>query len=618
MAKTLPRQYCVCVREDGSPREISRTGSVITYKAVDYRTGLPVALQTIPAGNVEESARARVQEEAHRAQQLEHVNIAKLLDVRLEDEHLLLASEFILGETAEHWLVAHGPMPSDAVLRVMMQVVDALSVASSHGLHHRAIQPSNLMIVPGASPDGGWPFVKLLNFGLAGLRLYGDDKTATELISPIAPQFASPEQLLGGAADFRSELFSLGALSCFLLTGAVPLAGRAGSGNAAERRLPRGAQIPRPMRNLLQHLLRADPGARPQDPATFREEVRQCLQRVERPRLFTRGVAPVIRAPERSRTAFSGRRLLPLGLAAAALLLLAGLLYAVAPNRVRLLLGRQRPIAAIGVPVGVPDSAAAPPAPSGSQNVQPGETNRALTSQRGAMLAAPTLPPQTSSAPLASASTESDRQTVTVPPVTTSATPAPSNGLGERRNFPPIAFNEESPPPAPAESAEPAPPAEGPASSPGRSRNFADQTIWKDAIASNTPATPDFSSRPAGLNKKPALPTQSGRAETASSPIAPNSARKQSAKEKRVVSSRKPKRSLPQLRVGDSRAEFVGTNSQGNWVLRLPSGDTVVTPPVPNPDAAPLEKHGRVRRVKGLPPEDHSADPPVIAYPVEE
>jgi hypothetical protein len=80
----------------------------------------------------------------------------------------------------------------------------------------------------------------------------------------------------------------------------------------------------------------------------------------------------------------------------------------------------------------------------------------------------------------------------------------------------------------------------------------------------------------------------------------------------------KPRSDLPPLQVGSTRAEFVGTNSEGKWVLRLPSGETVLTPPVPNPDNAPVEKHGPVRKVKirrALPPDEK---PPVVALPVQE
>jgi serine/threonine-protein kinase len=204
---TFSKHYCVCIQQDGTPREISRLGSVVTYKAIDYRSGRPVALQVIPLTSIDQSAREQFQEQARSAQKLDHVNIAKVFAVGVEDEHIVFVTEYLQGETADAWVVAHGPMDPDAVLRVGLQVVSALAAAMFHSLTHRSIQPSNLMIVPGATAEGEWPLVKLLNFGLAGLKLYSEGSEPRELAPPISPQFASPEQLQDRVVDFRSEIF---------------------------------------------------------------------------------------------------------------------------------------------------------------------------------------------------------------------------------------------------------------------------------------------------------------------------------------------------------------------------------------------------------------------------
>src|SRR5205823_5773666 len=75
----------------------------------------------------------------------------------------------------------------------------------------------------------------------------------------------------------------------------------------------------------------------------------------------------------------------------------------------------------------------------------------------------------------------------------------------------------------------------------------------------------------------------------------------------------KSARPLPPLRVGSESARVVGTTPNGNWVLRLPSGETIVTPPVPNIEDAPVISHRRVRRV--LRPIPLGDEPPVIVLP---
>ena len=276
--KTFFEHYRIC--EDESPHGVSRTGAAINYKAVDTRSHERVQLQLIPRATIDPEKLSQLKERAETAEKLDHVNIAKTFAVGVEHDYFALVSEYLEGETTDAWVVANGPMAADAALRVGLQVVRALGAAAYFNLSHRAIQPSNLMIVPGQSPDGGWPFVKLLNFGLAGLELHSDSGEAREIAPSISPQFASPEQRANGEIDFRSEMYSLGATMCFLLTGAAPLA--ASGVKARLRRLPELRRAPKALHNLLVYLLRENPENRPQDPVALERGMRECLTKIER------------------------------------------------------------------------------------------------------------------------------------------------------------------------------------------------------------------------------------------------------------------------------------------------------------------------------------------------
>src|SRR5207302_8168459 len=129
--------------------------------------------------------------------------------------------------------------------------------------------PANLVIVTGRTAEGGWPFVKLIHFALSGL------KSAPRHAEPdvSASEFASPEQLLQGKVDFRSEIYSLGATMCFLLTGVF---------YSAQPRSPQTKRFARPFRKLIVKTLADDPNDRPQDPVLFAQELRACLAKVER------------------------------------------------------------------------------------------------------------------------------------------------------------------------------------------------------------------------------------------------------------------------------------------------------------------------------------------------
>jgi serine/threonine-protein kinase len=156
---TFLGHYRISTNYDGAPRELGRAGTAITYKAKDSRSGEPVSLKLIPITSLDPEAQEQFEEQARTAQQLHHINIVKVLDFGKEAEQFVYISEYLEGETLNAWVDAHGPMPADAVLRVAAQVVSALSAASFHRLMYRAITPSNLLIVPGPTADGGWPLV---------------------------------------------------------------------------------------------------------------------------------------------------------------------------------------------------------------------------------------------------------------------------------------------------------------------------------------------------------------------------------------------------------------------------------------------------------------------------
>src|SRR5947207_8042693 len=118
--------YSVCLNDDGSARALERNGPVVTYKAIGYDSGRAVAMQLIPLASLDEVDRVRFEESARAAQKLDDINIAKIFEVGVKDDHLVFVSEYLEGETAEAWVRSHGPMPSDAVLRIGHQVMNAL------------------------------------------------------------------------------------------------------------------------------------------------------------------------------------------------------------------------------------------------------------------------------------------------------------------------------------------------------------------------------------------------------------------------------------------------------------------------------------------------------------
>jgi serine/threonine protein kinase len=548
---TFLEHYRICVKDDGAPQELSRTGTVISYKAVDDRFGESVALKLIPIASIDPATQERVEAEASAAQKLNHVNIAKVVDFGREDGDLVYVSEYVEGEALNSWVDEHGPMPADAVLRVALQVVEALSAASSHRLTHRAIQPSNLMIVPGTTAEGGWPFVKLTNFGLAGLKSVSrTDSSPGELESngdeegevdfSVAPQFASPEQLQHGTADFRSEIYSLGATMYFLLSGAAP---------SAKVRRQQLRPFPKALRNLLAHMLRSNPDERPQDPVTLAETIRECLLRIERRQAFGYrfGIPLAAVIPGESRTPRSPLAQVWFGvLAFAALLLTAAVVSAFLLPDLIPFWHRTTATDKIGVPIGVPDESSVPAKATSAApivaNQPPANASPALTDSN-----------QNPSPNVEQAQTSNAQ--VTSPP--TAANAASPNGDTSTQIASATGVSGSAPP--------------------------LEASRDQSTAPENSAQGQDNSSAQANATPQPATASQSS-----------------SRSKKRIASTSKRARvaqnspyGQPRLRRGSMRTQFVGITSDGRLILRLPSGRTAIVAPDSREDQFVPRRHRR-------------------------
>src|SRR5438477_2390973 len=454
-------------------------------------------------------------------------------------------------------------MPADAVLRIGLQVMNALTAAANHSLTDRSIQPANLMILPGAASDGGWPRVKLVNFGLASLKVRSDGDEMHELVPSMPSQFASPEQLENRPVDFRSDIFSLGAAMWFLLTGAAPPA----AAESGPRLSPSAVALPRFVRNLVSQMLRTNPEERPQDPAAFAEKIHVCLQKAERRTAFTRSFGPpaIATIPIREK-----KRIAPALALAAAIAVLAslGAFYFVRSQR------ESKPL---GVIIGVTETAEASSLPV-TASASPSPVINQVAEQPG--LVARQSPTQAAS-PVPTADNISSSPQVAANN-RMAEPPAPAEGPSETSQAPVIS---ESPPADKNESA--------PSDLPNRT-----ELAVKDPLA--TTASGD----------EPG-PNSSGHVATASKHSDSNASKTKGRRQRLAKSS--ARRSLPPLHVGSAPVRFVGTTPSGNWVLRLPSGETIVTPPLPNMDDAPVISHRRVRRVaRPIPLEDEL---PVVVLP---
>jgi serine/threonine protein kinase/dienelactone hydrolase len=195
--------------------KIGAGGMGVVYKALDSKLGRTVALKFLPPHLSHDSElRRRLTDEARAASALDHPNIVVIHDI---DEtpagDLFIAMAFHEGATLREKIASGLEVPE--ALRIARQVASGLAKAHEHGISHRDIKPSNIIV----AKDG---IARIIDFGLAK----SSDVTATvEGVVHGTPLYMSPEQASGKAVDFRTDLWSLGAVLYEMLAGNPPFRG---------------------------------------------------------------------------------------------------------------------------------------------------------------------------------------------------------------------------------------------------------------------------------------------------------------------------------------------------------------------------------------------------------
>lgn len=200
-------------------------GMGVVYRAEDTVLGRTVALKFLPPQIIHDPKQVqRFREEARTASALNHPNICTIYEVAEERGEMFIAMEFVEGRPLSE-SIRDGRMSTSGVVRYARQIAGALEHAHARGVIHRDLKPLNIVI----TPDGD---AKILDFGLAK-RTDPNDVTRKSLQAATVTTvglagtmpYLSPEQLEGGDASARSDIWALGIVMYEMAAGVKPFTG---------------------------------------------------------------------------------------------------------------------------------------------------------------------------------------------------------------------------------------------------------------------------------------------------------------------------------------------------------------------------------------------------------
>src|SRR5215203_5782160 len=269
-------------------KELGRGGMGAVYLARDVRLDRQVAIKFLPPDMaMREDLRARFLQETRTAASFSHPNIVPVHAVEERDRVLCFVMGFVDGETLTARISRTGPMTPTESVRLLQECAWALSYAHGRGVVHRDVKPDNILI------DRGSGRALITDFGISRTQEASGLTMVGEIVG--TPQYMSPEQASGDALDGRSDLYSLGVVAFFALTGRLPFDSSSAHGyltaHITRPAPPLGSvrpDIPQALASAVDRLLAKNPDERFQTG----EELAEALDPI---RSSQKEIAPAIR-----------------------------------------------------------------------------------------------------------------------------------------------------------------------------------------------------------------------------------------------------------------------------------------------------------------------------------
>ena len=208
-------------------RELGRGGMGAVYLARDLRLDRPVALKVLPSEFAGDSSlRERFLRETRTAASFSHPNIVPVHAVEERERLLAFAMGFVEGESIAERVRRAGPLDARSTVRLLQDIGYALAYAHGRGVVHRDIKPDNIML------ERATGRALLMDFGISRTisATPVEARSRTQGLTRVGEvvgtaEYMSPEQASGDVVDGRSDLYSLGLVALFALTGKPAISG---------------------------------------------------------------------------------------------------------------------------------------------------------------------------------------------------------------------------------------------------------------------------------------------------------------------------------------------------------------------------------------------------------
>lgn len=199
-------------------KSIGRGGMADVYLANDLiLEGEEVAIKVLRTNyQTDQVAVTRFQREARAMAELSHPNIVSIRDIGEEDGQQFLVMEYVDGLDLKHYIQEKAPLSNSEVVRIMEEVLSAMTLAHEKGIIHRDLKPQNILLTKEGT-------VKVTDFGIAVAFAETSLTQTNSMLGSV--HYLSPEQARGSKATVQSDIYAMGIMLFEMLTGHIPYDG---------------------------------------------------------------------------------------------------------------------------------------------------------------------------------------------------------------------------------------------------------------------------------------------------------------------------------------------------------------------------------------------------------